>query len=70
MAASPQTGPGTCFKNQNYEIQGNPCNHCGCHAFWMAKVEKRKGTMAQAKKFAAAAASQKEEGSGRNFFGL
>ena len=33
MAASPRNGPGTCFKTQSYEIQGNPCNHCGGHAF-------------------------------------
>jgi hypothetical protein len=56
MAASPGAGPGACFKNQNYEIQGHPCNHCGGHAFWMVK-EKGKGVMAQAKRIAAAASS-------------
>ncbi len=50
MAVSPRNGPG--FKNQSYEIQGNPCNHCGGHAFWM-----RKGALPAAKKAAAAAKS-------------
>ena len=54
MAASPRNGPGTCFKTQSYEIQGNPCNHCGGHAFWMTK-----GALAAAKKVAASAAAAK-----------
>ena len=50
MAASPRNGPGTCFKTQSYKIQDNPCNHCGGHAFVMAR-----GAVALAKKAATAA---------------
>ena len=61
MAASPRNGPGTCFKTQSYKIQDNPCNHCGGHAFEMARdavaLAKKAATAARGAAAASAAAA-------------